>query len=119
METEPARRENDGIAVTLVWHSGTDRLTVKVRDERRRMIRRAAAALGCIVLSCVAARSAIAAPPDRATLQQTLDRLVAAGVPGAVLLVRDGDRTVRLASGYSIVAGHVRARPGEAFGSVA
>ena len=97
------------------WHSGTDRLTVKVRDERRRMMRRAAAALGCIVLSCVAARSAIAAPPDRATLQQKLDRLVAAGVPGAVLLVRDGDRTVRLASGYSIVAGHVRARPGDRF----
>jgi hypothetical protein len=34
METELAQRENDGIAVTLVWHSGTDRLTVKVRDER-------------------------------------------------------------------------------------
>jgi hypothetical protein len=34
METELAQRENDGIAVTLVWHQGTDRLTVKVRDER-------------------------------------------------------------------------------------
>ena len=34
MEKELAQRENDGIAVTLVWHSGTDRLTVKVRDER-------------------------------------------------------------------------------------
>jgi hypothetical protein len=34
METELAQRENDGIAVTLVWHSGTDRLTVKVRDQR-------------------------------------------------------------------------------------
>jgi len=78
-------------------------------------MRRAAAALGCMVLSCIAARSAIAAPPDRSTLKQKLDRLVAAGVPGAVLLVRDGDRTVRLASGYSIVTGHVRARPGDRF----
>src|SRR4051794_37624767 len=35
-----------------------------------------------------------------AKLQRALDQLVAAGVPGAVLLVRDGDRTIRLASGY-------------------
>jgi hypothetical protein len=34
METEPAQRENDGIALTLVWHGGTDRLTVKIRDDR-------------------------------------------------------------------------------------
>ena len=34
METELAQRENDGIAVTLLWHSGTDRLTVTVRDWR-------------------------------------------------------------------------------------
>ena len=34
METELAQRENDGIAVTLLWHSLTDRLTVAVRDWR-------------------------------------------------------------------------------------
>ena len=34
METELAQRENDGIAVTLLWHSATDRLTVTVRDWR-------------------------------------------------------------------------------------
>jgi hypothetical protein len=34
METELAQRENDGIAVTLLWHSVTDRLTVTVRDWR-------------------------------------------------------------------------------------
>jgi D-alanyl-D-alanine carboxypeptidase len=33
-------------------------------------------------------------------LQQRLDELVAAGAPGAILLVRGGDRTVRLTSGY-------------------
>jgi len=34
METELAQRENDGIAVTLLWHSLTDRLTVTVNDGR-------------------------------------------------------------------------------------
>jgi hypothetical protein len=34
METELAYRETDGIAVTLLWHSGTGRLTVTVRDRR-------------------------------------------------------------------------------------
>jgi D-alanyl-D-alanine carboxypeptidase len=33
-------------------------------------------------------------------LQRALDNLVAAGVPGAVLLVREGGRTIRLTSGY-------------------
>jgi hypothetical protein len=34
MELELAHRETDGIAVTLLWHSETDRLTVSVRDWR-------------------------------------------------------------------------------------
>jgi hypothetical protein len=34
METELAQRENDGIAVTLLWHRESDRLTVTVRDWR-------------------------------------------------------------------------------------
>src|SRR5262245_58969525 len=42
------------------------------------------------VLLCVGAQPATAAPPDEVSLRQALDRLVAAGVPGAVLLVRDG-----------------------------
>jgi D-alanyl-D-alanine carboxypeptidase len=46
-----------------------------------------------------------AARPERAQapkpeLQRALDGLVAAGIPGAVLLVREGDRTIRLTSGY-------------------
>jgi hypothetical protein len=32
METELAQRENNGIVVTLLWHSETNRLTVAVRD---------------------------------------------------------------------------------------
>ena len=34
METELAHRENDGIAVTLLWHTLSNRLTVVVRDWR-------------------------------------------------------------------------------------
>jgi D-alanyl-D-alanine carboxypeptidase len=75
----------------------------------------AVATICLVLLLGVAAQTVAAAPPQKASLQEALDRLVAAGVPGAVLLVRDGNRTVRLASGYSIVAGRVRARPGDRF----
>ena len=34
METELAHREHDGITVTLLWHTESDRLTVVVRDWR-------------------------------------------------------------------------------------
>jgi hypothetical protein len=34
MEKELAYRENDGIAVTLYWHSGSNRLSVTVHDWR-------------------------------------------------------------------------------------
>ena len=64
-------------------------------------------AICSVVLLCAVARAATASPPGKASLQAALDRLVAAGVPGAVLLVRDGDRTIQLASGYSVVAKRV------------
>ena len=34
MEKELAQRETDGIAVRLLWQTGTDRLTVSVQDWR-------------------------------------------------------------------------------------
>src|SRR5262245_14751921 len=69
------------------------------------------------VLVCVGAQAqaATGVRPDEASLREALDRLVAAGVPGAVLVVRDGGRTIRLGSGYSVVAGRVRAQPGDRF----
>ena len=73
------------------------------------------AVVGSAVLLCVGAQAAAAGPPDEGSLQAALDKVVAAGVPGAVLLVRDGDRTIRIASGYSVVAGRVRAQPGDRF----
>ena len=73
------------------------------------------AAVCSAVLLRVVAQSAGAADLQAASLQKALDRLVAAGVPGAVLLVRDGNRTIRLASGYSVVAGRIPARPDDRF----
>ena len=73
------------------------------------------AAVCSAMFLCVVAQSAGAADIEAASLQKALDRLVAAGVPGAVLLVRDGNRTVRLASGYSVVAGRIPARPDDRF----
>ena len=52
-----------------------------------------------------AAMSGAAADPARAeraaTLQSRLDQLVAAGVPGVVVLVRDGSQTTTLVSGIA------------------
>lgn len=58
--------------------------------------------------------SAPAAPTDQseeARLVRAADALVAAGAPGVVVYVRNGDRTVRIARGYSDVA---RRRPASA-----
>jgi D-alanyl-D-alanine carboxypeptidase len=84
-------------------------MTRSTRHAHRRRLALPLALLGLAVTPCAAASAA----PDRAgareaTLQRALDRVVAAGAPGAVLLVRDGDRTIRL------TAGHARLRPARA-----
>ncbi len=60
--------------------------------------------LAIALVAVPTAVSASAAPEPaagrEAKLQDALDALVGAGVPGAVALVRVGDRTIRLASGY-------------------
>jgi D-alanyl-D-alanine carboxypeptidase len=74
---------------------------------RRRVARAACLVAGLIALAGIAVpAAAVAAGPDRLTrsvprLRAALDRFVAAGAPGAVVLVRDGDRTVRLARGLA------------------
>jgi D-alanyl-D-alanine carboxypeptidase len=52
---------------------------------------------------------------DTNKLQQRLDELVATGVPGAILLVHRGDKTVRLTSGYANLKGKTRPRANERF----
>src|SRR5919201_6085954 len=78
------------------------------------MTRRHASSLVAVALSCgliaVAAACGVtskhAATPPReakqnARIQRALDRLTASGAPGAIVLVRDGNRTLRLTSGYA------------------
>jgi D-alanyl-D-alanine carboxypeptidase len=55
-----------------------------------------------LIAALLATAAASAAPPTRqAKLQRALDELVATGVPGAVLVVRERGRTFRLASGVA------------------
>ena len=56
--------------------------------------------LAAVAAALAAAPAANAAPP-RAQLQRAVDRVVATGAPGAIALVRDGDRTVRVAAGHA------------------
>ena len=63
-----------------------------------RLGRLAAAALFACLATALLAASAPARPTSdenarAAALQKGVDALVAAGVPGAILLVRNGDRT--------------------------
>lgn len=64
-----------------------------------------------LALAAAVVAAAVTAAPERRTARESdlkgrLDDLVAAGIPGAVLLVREGDRTIRLTSGF----GNVRPR---------
>ena len=56
------------------------------------------------VAAILAAAPAAGAAPQRAELRQAVDRVVAAGAPGVIALVRDGDRTVRVAGGHANLA---------------
>ena len=65
------------------------------------------AAIACFGTPAVAAGGA--AQPA-AKLQHALDGVVAAGAPGAAVLVRHGDRTTRLSSGLGTIATRTRIR---------
>jgi D-alanyl-D-alanine carboxypeptidase len=67
------------------------------------------ATVSCLTAAAVNAASAMTTPrtptnTQAAGLQKHVDALVAAGAPGALLLVRNGDRTVRLMAGLGNVA---------------
>jgi D-alanyl-D-alanine carboxypeptidase len=63
-----------------------------------------ALAVATLVAVAVAANPAASRAAPRAKLQRAVDALAAAGAPGAVALVRDGDRTIRVAGGYGNLA---------------
>jgi D-alanyl-D-alanine carboxypeptidase len=54
-------------------------------------------------------------PPLATAVKRSLDRLVAAGAPGAVALVREHGRTLRLAAGYANTRTKTRMRPSDRF----
>ena len=70
--------------------------------------------LGLAIAACLAA-ALVAAPATagaaKGDLRTRLDGLVSAGAPGAVLLVRDGARTQRMAAGLADVARERPMRP--------
>jgi D-alanyl-D-alanine carboxypeptidase len=82
---------------------------------RRHLTVLAAGAL-CATAALATAPAAPAKPPTRADkLEQALGRLTRAGAPGAVVLVRRGSRTQRLARGYANRATHTRLHVGDRF----
>jgi D-alanyl-D-alanine carboxypeptidase len=71
----------------------------------------AAAALSLATAGGSAATAARdGAPPGSAPLRAAMNGVVAAGAPGALVLVRNGDHTVRLAAGYGNLARRTRMR---------
>jgi D-alanyl-D-alanine carboxypeptidase len=75
-----------------------------------------AGAILAVFAATVTAPGTAAQAGDRtAKLQHTLDDAVAAGIPGAILLVRNGDQTIRLTSGYANVETKTRPRPADRF----
>jgi D-alanyl-D-alanine carboxypeptidase len=86
----------------------------------RRRLALSGTILAGLAAAALLAASAIATPQTTAStrapnLQEDLDALVAAGVPGAILVIRDGKRTVSLASGLGNVDEQTPMRPGDRF----
>jgi D-alanyl-D-alanine carboxypeptidase len=71
-------------------------------------------ALAGLVWALVAP-AAGAAPSTAAKLRHEADRMIAAGVPGVVVVVRDGSRTVRFARGSSRLKPHRALRVSDRF----
>jgi D-alanyl-D-alanine carboxypeptidase len=69
---------------------------------RRRRV--AALVASALVLAGMATAPSSFAATDATKLQKSLDRIVDAGAPGAIVLVRDGASTIRLSSGFGNLA---------------
>jgi D-alanyl-D-alanine carboxypeptidase len=73
-----------------------------------------------LVLAAATGATACTSAPEHAAtrepeLQGALDQLVAAGAPGAIALVREGDRTIRLTSGYGNLKPRARLHASDRF----
>ncbi len=86
----------------------------------RRRLALSGAILTGVTAAVILAGSAIATTATTKSasaqqLQEDLDALVAGGVPGAILVIRDGNRTVSLASGLGNVGKQTPMRSGDRF----
>jgi D-alanyl-D-alanine carboxypeptidase len=75
-----------------------------MQDTRLKSAGMVALVVATLVAAAVAASPAAGRAAPRAELQRAVDALAAAGAPGAVALVRDDDRIIRVASGYGNLA---------------
>ena len=91
----------------------------KPTGSRRRLALMGAILAGLIATALVAASAIATTATAKSTstpqFQEDLDALVAAGVPGAILVIRDGKRTVSLASGLGNVDEETPMRSGDRF----
>jgi D-alanyl-D-alanine carboxypeptidase len=97
----------------------SDQYSRRIRG-RRRKLAPLAAIFACLTAAVVIAAAAMAKPMATSAqpaprLQKDLDALVAAGAPGAILFVREGNRTVRLSAGLSDIARRTPMRAGDHF----
>jgi D-alanyl-D-alanine carboxypeptidase len=74
-----------------------------------------AALAGVAALATASVAPAQAPPRPLPAVQRALDEVVAAGAPGAMAFVRDGNRTIRLSSGYGNLAPKTPMRAGDRF----
>jgi D-alanyl-D-alanine carboxypeptidase len=90
-----------------------------VESTPRRKLPLTAAILAGLAAAALLGASAMANPATstsrHADLQRDADALVAAGLPGALLVVRNGDHTVRIVSGVGNVATQTPMRAGDRF----
>src|SRR4051794_18317542 len=85
------------------------------RARRLAVIASLAGATLVVGVPAAGAHAAPPKPPAATGLKRSLDRLIASGAPGGVMLVREHGRTTRLAAGYADTRTKQRMRPSDRF----
>ena len=98
-------------AATPTAPRASDRPQAKVRRTARRLALLALVALGLAVPPAASA----SVKPSEPQLRHALDRVIATGVPGAVVLAREGGRTITLAGGFGNVKQQTATRASDRF----
>ena len=112
------KRSTITIGVTPVATTAESSATAARRRPTVAFARYAIFACLVVAFSATAATAAAAsesASPAKSEVQVALDRIIASGMPGAVVLARDGDRTTILAGGYGNVKQKTAVKPTDRF----